>query len=103
MGKKLEDFNNGTGFIFYCPGCKYHHYVAIKEHNSMGAIWKWNESLEKPTFTPSILVQGHGGNMGTPNCHSYVTDGMIQFLTDCTHELAGKTVELPDIDKSTNY
>ena len=27
-------------------------------------------------------------------CHSFVTDGKIQFLGDCTHELAGQTVEL---------
>jgi hypothetical protein len=30
-------------------------------------------------------------------CHSYVTDGKIRFLDDCTHELAGKTVELEDV------
>jgi hypothetical protein len=29
-------------------------------------------------------------------CHSFVTDGRIQFLEDCTHELAGQTVDLPE-------
>lgn len=29
-------------------------------------------------------------------CHSFVTDGRIQFLADCTHDLAGLTVDLPD-------
>jgi hypothetical protein len=29
-------------------------------------------------------------------CHSFVTDGKIQFLSDCTHALAGQTVALPD-------
>jgi hypothetical protein len=29
-------------------------------------------------------------------CHSFVTNGKIQFLADCTHKLAGQTVELPD-------
>jgi len=29
-------------------------------------------------------------------CHSFVTDGRIQFLGDCTHTLAGQTVDLPD-------
>jgi len=28
-------------------------------------------------------------------CHSFVTDGQIQFLGDCTHKLAGRTVPLP--------
>ncbi len=27
-------------------------------------------------------------------CHSFVTDGQIQFLGDCTHKLAGQTVPL---------
>ena len=29
-------------------------------------------------------------------CHSFVTDGRIQFLGDCTHSLAGQTVDLPE-------
>lgn len=29
-------------------------------------------------------------------CHSVVTDGKIAFCSDCTHEMAGKTVDLPD-------
>lgn len=28
-------------------------------------------------------------------CHSFVTDGCIQYLGDCTHRLAGQTVDLP--------
>lgn len=31
-------------------------------------------------------------------CHSFVRDGRIQFLSDCTHKLANQTVDLPDID-----
>lgn len=30
-------------------------------------------------------------------CHSYVTDGKIRFLGDCTHKLVGQTVELPEM------
>ena len=29
-------------------------------------------------------------------CHSFVREGRIEFLSDCTHALAGQTVELPD-------
>jgi hypothetical protein len=29
-------------------------------------------------------------------CHSFVTDGRIQFLNDCTHPLAGQTVDIPE-------
>lgn len=31
-------------------------------------------------------------------CHSFVVDGRIQFLGDCTHELVDKTVDIPDFD-----
>lgn len=30
-------------------------------------------------------------------CHSFVTDGHIQFLGDCTHALAGKMVPLTEV------
>lgn len=29
-------------------------------------------------------------------CHCYVTDGIIQFLDDCTHSLKGQNVPIPD-------
>ncbi|MCZ4340562.1 hypothetical protein O4H52_03015 [Sphingomonadaceae bacterium G21617-S1] len=28
-------------------------------------------------------------------CHSFVRNGQIEFLSDCTHALAGQTVPLP--------
>jgi hypothetical protein len=80
---------------FYCPGCKQEHFIFDNETDSeasRGYCWGFNKDFEKPTITPSVLVQW-------PNhaCHSFITDGKIQFLSDCTHELAGKTVELKDI------
>lgn len=30
-------------------------------------------------------------------CHSFVRDGRIQFLADCTHAMAGQTVDLPEV------
>lgn len=53
----------------------------------------FNFDLERPTFSPSILFKTTG-----LVCHSYVQDGRIQFLGDCTHPLAGQTIELPDLD-----
>ena len=29
-------------------------------------------------------------------CHSFVVDGRMQFLGDCTHSLAGQTVPIPE-------
>lgn len=67
---------------FMCPGCKFLH--------SFDARWKFNNNFKKPTFTPSLLVQ-YGKNKV---CHSFITDGNIQFLSDCTHSLKDKTVAL---------
>lgn len=75
--------------------------------------WQFNGNLEKPTVSPSILVSGvewltdeeharvMAGEKIEPKptiCHSFITDGKIQFLSDSTHSLAGQTVELPPIE-----
>lgn len=105
---------------FYCPGCKTNHHI---QHGSdRGPNWGWNGSLERPTFTPSVLVtktefteKGRADyeawhEAGCPPrhgvaferrevvCHSFVTDGRIQYLGDCTHHLAGQTVDLPPLE-----
>lgn len=77
------------GAMFWCPGCEDIHAVRI---NGTGA-WGYNGNPDKPTFTPSVLVTY--GHVDTRRCHSFVTDGRIQFLSDCTHALAGQTVDLP--------
>jgi len=76
-------------FSFYCPGCKFRH-VIYTEGSHSKLEWKWNGSMDKPTFTPSLLVHGP---MGDPpvemRCHSFIRDGALRFLSDCTHEWAG--------------
>lgn len=70
----------------------------------------FNGDYERPTFWPSVLVTGvvplteqqwsdYQQGKGLPKpvksvCHSFVTDGRVQFLADCTHALRGTTVEL---------
>lgn len=73
--------------IFWCPGCDGPHTPRIEGAHA----WTWNGDRERPTLTPSILVRD-----GVFVCHSYLTDGQIKFLDDCTHDLANKTVPLPD-------
>ena len=53
--------------------------------------WQFNGDVERPTFTPSVLERYGDSEVN----HYFVTDGRIQFLADCTHELAGQTVDLP--------
>lgn len=89
-------------------------------HAAGRARWGFNGKLELPTLSPSILMRtghhapGHTGacwctwNEQHPEpedsapftcliCHSFVRDGRIQFLGDCTHALAGQTVDLPEV------
>lgn len=113
MGIKLK--NSGENFAFHCPGCKQIHTV--------GRSWAFNGDHEKPTFTPSVLVRSgchaphhnpgdncwctynasrppeERSSFSCMTCHSFITDGKIQFLGDCTHELAGKTVDMLDIEE----
>ena len=97
----------------FCPGCKSLHHIYTVMPTSSGAKWGFNGDFEKPTFTPSLLiytgkyVHGHEDyddeGLGLSSiCHSFITDGKIQFLADCTHELKNQTVELPDYDKTCN-
>ena len=87
---------------FWCPGCDGFHAINCGDARG-GPQWSWNGSVDRPTFTPSILVTTPGDpdpewNIAPTCCHSFVTDGRIQFLGDCTHALAGQTVPIPEFD-----
>lgn len=98
---------DGQRVLFRCPGCNDNHQISV-------GTWTFNGDLERPTFSPSVLYNAAQwgeewpafaarraahpgvGTGGTIVCHSFVTDGRIQFLGDCTHSLAGQTVDLPE-------
>lgn len=94
-----------AGFHFFCPGCETVHGVWTK--TVRGGGWTFDGDYEQPTFSPSLLVTYDGPDAdgkdvgfgkGPPSrCHSFVRSGQIEFLADCSHALAGKTVALPDI------
>lgn len=102
--KARHQIVEGVEYVeFKCPGCKTFHSI-----DTNGALkWKWNGSLELPTFEPSVLCwlehnkdedEEERKYVDSRRCHSFVRDGKIQFLDDCGHELAGQTVDLPEID-----
>jgi hypothetical protein len=81
---------------FWCPGCDGAHAVQIRGKQP---LWSYNDNPSAPTFTPSIRViqlSQRDGEQVREVCHSFVTDGQIKFLGDCTHALAGQTVPLPE-------
>ena len=117
VAKKATD-TTGVLVSFHCPGCDERHMVRVSDEKR--PCWGWNGSLEAPTFTPSVLVRSGHYVSGDPEhcycqprpdgedwgfkctvCHSFVTDGQIQFLSDCTHAFAGQTVPLPPLEGVT--
>jgi hypothetical protein len=90
----LEDEVGNKQAFFICPGCGDGHAPYIEGKGV--PVWGFNNNLEKPTLMPSILVRSGNAN-GPTRCHSFVTDGKIKFLGDCTHDLKNTTVELKEI------
>lgn len=94
-------------YYFDCLGCKCSHGIWVNTHPN-GSGWKFNGDIGKPTVTPSILVAypwfkqivngvGVSGTEYKHVCHTFIKDGKIEYLNDCTHELAGQTIELPEV------
>lgn len=120
----LEPISSADGtpaqyVMFTCPGCGQSHCLGVGS-KATGPKWTWNGSTEKPTLTPSILAQSPSMSLQARErnreffafygrfmtreelpydllnvCHSFVTDGMIMFLSDCTHPHKNQTLPLP--------
>lgn len=103
---------DGRGCWVWCPGCDMAHRPMIvgahgdvplsHDGSGSGPVWDWNgRDDEGFGISPSLLVRG-----GTPGpaggegvCHSFLKNGLWEFLGDSTHALAGQTVPmvpLPD-------
>lgn len=98
MSTVLGRVEDSTMLIFWCPGCE-------ERHQIDSAQWEFNGDFEKPTFNPSYLTWLDPNPNASPKfrngiyvtgfrCHSYIRDGTIEFLSDCTHKYAGKTIKM---------
>lgn len=92
---------------FFCKGCNAPHIINIGD--GAGPRWLFNGNYDKPTFSPSISVTWPANPDAAEElkewrtervCHSFVTDGRIQYLSDSTHHLAGQTVDLAPFQES---
>lgn len=115
--EKIENQDGYIGYSFKCPGCEDWHEIRTQhgKSNLKGPCWTFNGNERSPTFTPSLMVKsGHycHGQEGKDCwctfkerfgedpfvtcyvCHSFITNGNIEFLSDCTHKLVGQTVPL---------
>lgn len=89
--------------MFCCPGCAstrdgYEglHMLPITGGTNLRPTWSFNGNLELPTLSPSILTKFNWEGKEIV-CHSFLTDGVFNFLGDSTHALAGQQVPIPDL------
>lgn len=105
VSKKLR--RKSDGYAHWCPACR--------EMHSLPDGWQFDGNLEKPTFSPSFKHTGlktvrdeegrwtgewvldSAGKPVPECCHYILTAGVLHFCGDCTHEFAGRQVELPDL------
>lgn len=92
---------NGVSYkalLFVCPGCvslgagSGLHMLAVNSTTKTPS-WDWNEDGILPTLSPSILTRYSENGV----CHSFLRNGIFEFLSDCTHSLAGQSVPMVDL------
>lgn len=94
---KVVLIDNETGeFWFHCPGCGCGHRFWAGNKNPSVPNWNFNGDVERPTISPSHRVVG-GNEHGKTICHSFIKDGNIEYLLDCTHALKGRTIPMEDL------
>lgn len=81
------------GYSYQCPACGCAHMVLTDGKGSPN--WKFNNDLDFPTTSPSVRVTT-GPQGDRKICHFFIKRGMVEFCGDCTHEYAGKTLEIPE-------
>lgn len=72
-------------FFHWCPACKILH--------ALPKGWQFNNDLEKPSFNPSF--KHTHWKIGI--CHYILTDGVLIFQSDCSHDMRGQSVPIPDL------
>jgi hypothetical protein len=111
--RKVPESETKYQYQFICPGCEQEH--------AFDDRWQFNQDFDKPTISPSYLITyDHSSSENNKKakefykkhkryptreelpydlhdrCHSFIKNGLIQFLNDCTHKLKGQTVKLPE-------
>lgn len=82
--------------MFVCPGCEQDRHSGLHmlpvNTTLKSPSWDWDGNLESPTISPSILTR-----VGNNVCHSFLRNGVFEFLSDCTHKFAGQQIPIPDL------
>lgn len=112
LSKKLVRTHHDPAYAYgghiahWCPACGELHEFAVNNAFRNGSRWTHTGGYDAPTFTPSMNIRvgpypessSKAGNIEV--CHYFVKAGRIEYLSDCTHDLSGQTVDLPDLPLS---
>lgn len=79
-------------FSWFCPGCKMNH-GANCDPDNYGA-WTYENENGKITIKPSLLIRYENQSGEKTICHSDITDGMVEYKSDTTHEFKGMKIQL---------
>lgn len=81
------------------PGPSGTMYLPVCLNSKEAKSWLWNGDVYAPTLTPSVLSRmGHVDKETI--CHAWVREGRVEFLGDSTHEFAGQTLDLLDLEET---
>lgn len=92
---KIKQVDMGEGqkpaWRHWCPGCGGNHVIYTDSRSQLnGHAWAFDGNLDRPTFSPSVNIVGQ--------CHYFIRAGRIEYCSDSKHALAGKTVDLPELE-----
>jgi len=98
----FHEESNRWFYYHLCPACDMpHQYVVGIDRKGYG--WDFNNNTDKPTFSPSMRLEGFPLQMvGLDDvkadrtlCHYFIVDGQISYCSDSPHIFAGKIFPLP--------
>ena len=94
---------NNNWYIKCKQGDHYHSFTSPFIIIPSNSHWVWDGSVECPTIRPSVKeTRGVSGQSYEdfkrtgPSYinHYYITQGKIEYISDCTHESANKTEDI---------
>lgn len=104
---KCRTFENGgrTWIHFVCPATGETVVIPISEPPPITTrfrplpAWSFDGNHDAPTLSPSVKQEWTFGDARERRCnHFFVRGGHVEYLGDCTHQHAGQTLPLADID-----
>lgn len=80
-----------NSYLHWCPGCMKPHMLEVGMVACYEKRLGYDGDWDKPTFYPEVEHVDQNGKV----CRYELRGGRIIFSDLCTHDLAGKSFELP--------